>query len=63
MITERIDHTLLRADATEEDIRGLCEEAVTYGFHSVCVNSSCVALCVSLLKNTGIKVCTVIGFP
>ena len=63
MITERIDHTLLRADATEEDIRGLCEEAVTYGFHSVCVNSSCVALCASLLKNTGIKVCTVIGFP
>ena len=47
----------------EEDIRGLCEEAVTYGFHSVCVNSSCVALCASLLKNTGIKVCTVIGFP
>mgnify|MGYP000056702933 CR=1 FL=1 len=49
MITERIDHTLLRADATEEDIRGLCEEAVTYGFHSVCVNSSC-ALCLSSEK-------------
>ena len=35
MITERIDHTLLRADATEEDIRGLCEEAVTYGLRRI----------------------------
>ena len=37
MITERIDHTLLRADATEEDIRGLCEEAVTFFFFFFCV--------------------------
>lgn len=58
-----IDHTLLKPEATKEQVRTLCEEAVKYGFHSVCVNSSFVYYCASLLKNTDVKVCTVIGFP
>lgn len=58
-----IDHTLLKPEATKEQVRTICEEAVKYGFHSVCVNSSFVYYCASLLKNTDVKVCTVIGFP
>lgn len=58
-----IDHTLLKPEATKEQVRTLCEEAVKYGFHSVCVNSSFVYYCASLLRNTDVKVCTVIGFP
>lgn len=58
-----IDHTLLKPQASKEDIKRLCEEAVEYGFCSVCVNSAFVAYCAELLKNTEVKVCTVIGFP
>lgn len=58
-----IDHTLLKAEATKEQVRILCEEAKEYGFHSVCVNSSFVYYCASLLKDSDVKICTVIGFP
>lgn len=58
-----IDHTLLKADAGPSDIIDLCNEAKEYNFKSVCVNSSYTKLVAENLKNTGIHVCTVIGFP
>lgn len=58
-----IDHTLLKADASEEQIRKLCEEAKQYDFASVCVNSCYVPLCAELLKGTGVRICCVAGFP
>lgn len=58
-----IDHTLLSAAATPFQIEKLCKEAVEYGFCSVCVNPSYVPLCAELLRDTDVKVCTVIGFP
>lgn len=58
-----IDHTLLKPDATPDQIAQLCYEARKYGFASVCVNPSHVKLCAELLKNAAVKVCTVIGFP
>lgn len=58
-----IDHTLLRPDATEADIRTLCEEASQYGFASVCVHPVWVPLCATLLAGTPVETCTVIGFP
>jgi deoxyribose-phosphate aldolase len=58
-----IDHTILKANASSEDIRNLCLEAKEHGFASVCVNPSYVPLCVKMLDGTDVKVCTVIGFP
>lgn len=58
-----IDHTLLKQDATTEQIIQLCNEAKQYHFASVCVNPTHVNLCAELLRNTGVKVCTVVGFP
>lgn len=58
-----IDHTLLKPEATEADIRRLCDEAAQYGFASVCVNPFWVKLAACLLRGTGVPVCTVIGFP
>ena len=58
-----IDHTLLKQDAAADQIKKLCREAVSCGFCSVCVNSSFVSLCAGRLKDTDVKVCTVIGFP
>lgn len=58
-----IDHTLLKPDATEADVRKLCAEAVEYGFASVCINPSWVPLAARLLKGAKSKVSTVIGFP
>ena len=57
-----IDHTLLKP-ATKRQITKLCEEAVQYGFASVCVNPCHVKLAAKLLEGTSVKVCTVIGFP
>jgi deoxyribose-phosphate aldolase len=62
-IAKLIDHTLLHADATPEEIAGLCEEAAKYHFASVCVNPCNVAQCAKLLAGTVVAVCTVIGFP
>src|SRR5881275_1720948 len=58
-----IDHTLLKPEAAEADIRKLCEEAAQFGFASVCVNPSWVKTAAQFLKGTGVPVCTVIGFP
>jgi deoxyribose-phosphate aldolase len=58
-----IDHTLLKPEATPDDVVQLCQEAVDYGFASVCVNSGYVPLCVSLLQETEVPVCSVVGFP
>lgn len=58
-----IDHTLLKPDASIEAIKKLCEEAREYQFASVCVNPCFVPLAAQMLKGSGVKVCTVIGFP
>lgn len=58
-----IDHTLLKPDCTDAQIEALCAEAKAYDFASVCVNPGYVAACAALLKETDVKVCTVIGFP
>ena len=58
-----IDHTLLKPETSESDIRRLCEEAAAYKFASVCVNPFWVKTCASILKNSKVPVCTVIGFP
>ena len=58
-----IDHTLLKQDATPEQIVKLCQEAKEFDFMSVCVNPAYVPLAAECLAGTGVKVCTVIGFP
>jgi deoxyribose-phosphate aldolase len=58
-----IDHTLLKPDATQDQIAQLCFEARKYNFASVCVNPSYVRLCAELLKGSPVVVCTVVGFP
>lgn len=58
-----IDHTLLKANATDEAITKLCDEALKYDFASVCVNPGYVKFCSEKLANSDVKVCTVIGFP
>ena len=58
-----IDHTLLKQDATPEQIVKLCEEAKQFDFMSVCVNPAYVPLAAQCLKGSDVKVCTVIGFP
>src|SRR5215218_6278931 len=58
-----IDHTLLKPEAAEADIRKLCEEAAQFGFASVCVNPGWVKRASEFLKGSGVPVCTVIGFP
>ena len=58
-----IDHTLLRPDASQTEIKHLCEEAAQYHFASVCVNPTWVRACACHLQGTGVPVCTVIGFP
>jgi deoxyribose-phosphate aldolase len=62
-IASMIDHTLLKPDATADQIAQLCYEARKYNFASVCVNPTHVKLCAELLQGTQVKVCTVIGFP
>ena len=62
-INKYIDHTLLRATATEEEVAKLCQEAREHSFISVCVNSAFVSFAKEQLKGTAVKVCTVVGFP
>ena len=62
-IAQYIDHTLLKPEATPSAFDKLCEEAISYGFKAVCVNSGWVAYVVNKLKGTEIAVCSVIGFP
>jgi deoxyribose-phosphate aldolase len=58
-----IDHTLLKADATRDELDTLCREAAEFRFATVCVNPTWVARCVSQLRSTPVGVCTVVGFP
>ncbi len=62
-IARRIDHTLLKPEATREQIEKLCSEALTHAFATVCVNPTWVPLCAHLLKGSETGVCTVVGFP
>jgi deoxyribose-phosphate aldolase len=62
-ISRYIDHTLLKAAATEDDILQICKEAAEYGFYAVCVNSCYVPLCKESLAGLGVKIAAVIGFP
>ena len=63
MIAGMIDHTILKANATEAEVMALLQEAKEYSFASVCVNPRWVELAARELKGTGVDVCTVIGFP
>ncbi|BDU50842.1 deoxyribose-phosphate aldolase [Haliovirga abyssi] len=62
-VAKYIDHTLLKAVATTDEIKKLCSEAKEYGFYSVCVNSGNVELSKKELEGSDVKVCSVIGFP
>jgi deoxyribose-phosphate aldolase len=62
-IAKYIDHTLLKPDATFDQVTKLCQEAREFGFASVCVNPCYVRHCAGLLRGSSVKVCTVIGFP
>ncbi len=62
-VVKLIDHTVLKPEATEEDIEKLCKEAAEYKFYSVCVNPSWVPKSKKLLRGTSVKVCAVAGFP
>ena len=62
-IARRIDHTLLKPEATREQIETLCREAREHGFATVCINPTWVALCADLLRGSETAVCTVVGFP
>lgn len=62
-LTKYIDHTLLKADASKDDIIKLCKEAIENDFKSVCVNPCNIELCKELLKGSDVLICTVIGFP
>ncbi|SDK24217.1 deoxyribose-phosphate aldolase [Paenibacillus sp. ov031] len=62
-LAKMIDHTLLRADATQSEMAKLTEEAKQYQFASVCVNPGWVAYAAEQLQGTGVDICTVIGFP
>lgn len=63
MNTKLFDHTILKADAGKEAVKRICDEAKEYGFMSVCVNGYYTAYVAEQLKGSGVKVCTVVGFP
>jgi len=62
-VASYIDHTLLKPDATRGEILKLCEEGIRYGFASVCINPTWVREAACALRGSGVRVCTVIGFP
>lgn len=62
-LLSKVDHTYLKPDATEEDIKKLCDEAIEYQTASVCIPPAFVSLATKYLKGKNVKVCTVIGFP
>ncbi|MDO4534286.1 MAG: deoxyribose-phosphate aldolase [Clostridium perfringens] len=62
-LARMIDHTLLKPEATKEQIEKLCNEALEYSFASVCINPNNIELASKILKDSPVKVCTVIGFP
>lgn len=62
-VADFVDHTILKAETTRAQIETLCQEAAEFKFAAVCVNGSWVPLCVELLKGSGVKVASVVGFP
>ncbi|OOF52213.1 deoxyribose-phosphate aldolase [Rodentibacter trehalosifermentans] len=62
-LAKYIDHTALTAEKNEQDILTLCDEAIKYGFYSVCINSGYIPLAKEKLAGTAVKICTVVGFP
>jgi deoxyribose-phosphate aldolase len=62
-LARMIDHTILKPEATQEQVKSVCEEALKYNFASVCVNPGQVSFVADMLKGSEVKVCTVIGFP
>ncbi len=62
-INKYIDHTVLKATSQKKEIKKLCEEAIEYGFYSVCVNGCFVKECKELLKDSDVKIAAVVGFP
>ncbi|HUX20992.1 MAG TPA: deoxyribose-phosphate aldolase [Spirochaetia bacterium] len=62
-LAKYIDHTLLKPEATREQIDELCDQAAEHGFYSVCVNSSWVEHCARRLQGTAVRTCAVVGFP
>ena len=62
-VASMIDHTLLKPDATRQNIEDLCREAVQFRFATVCVNPTWVAACATLVAGSGVGVCSVVGFP
>ena len=62
-LASMIDHTILKPEATSDEVRQLCREAVEYGFASVCINPSNVILAIECLKGSSIPVCACVGFP
>ena len=63
VVASLIDHTILKPEASVEEVLQYCQDAVKFGFASVCVNPSFVALAHGALRASGVKTCTVIGFP
>jgi deoxyribose-phosphate aldolase len=62
-VASMIDHTLLKPDATRQEVEKLCREAAQFHFATVCVNPTWVSLCAGLLRGSGVGVCSVVGFP
>ncbi|MCT4643154.1 MAG: deoxyribose-phosphate aldolase [Bacteriovoracaceae bacterium] len=62
-INTYIDHTLLKANSTKEDIKKICDEAKEHNFKAVCINSYYVPYAKDILKDTNVSICTVVGFP
>lgn len=62
-LAKYIDHTILKPNASKADVEQICKQAIEYGFASVCINSCHVEHVSQLLKGSGVKTCTVIGFP
>ena len=62
-LAKLIDHTILRPDATESEIGLYCEEAMTHGFHAVCVNPRHVKCVARLLAGSSVRTCSVVAFP
>lgn len=62
-INTYIDHTLLKSDATSDQISTLCQEAIEHNFKAVCVNATYVSLASNILKGSSTEICTVVGFP
>jgi len=62
-LVKMIDHTVLKAETTKAKVKQLCDEAITYDFVAICINSAHVEYAAELLKDTDIQVCVVVGFP